>query len=80
VIETVGVGQVEVEIAGHAGFHGGGGEPTVGRCGTGREGRIARDRRSLRVNKADRPGTDETARDLDGNARLAGELEWRPRC
>jgi LAO/AO transport system kinase len=30
------------------------------------------------VNKADRPGAAETARDLEGMIDLAGDLEWRP--
>ncbi len=78
VIETVGVGQVEVEIAGHA-------DTTVVVVNPGWGDAVQAAKAGLLeiadvfvVNKADRPGTTETARDLEGMLDLAGELEWRP--
>jgi LAO/AO transport system kinase len=78
IIETVGVGQVEVEIAGHA-------DSTVvvvnPRWGDGVQAAKAgllEIADLFVVNKADRPGADETRRDLDGMLDLGGELDWRP--
>jgi LAO/AO transport system kinase len=78
VVETVGVGQVEVEIAGHA-------DTTVvvvnPRWGDGVQAAKAgllEIADVFVVNKADRPGADETAHDLEGMLELAGALEWRP--
>ena len=44
-VETVGVGQVEVEVAGHGRHHGRGGEPRLGRRRAGHQGRPDGDRR-----------------------------------
>src|SRR4051794_26404393 len=80
VIETVGVGQVEVEIAGHA-------DTTVVVVNPGWGDAVQTAKAGLLeiadvfvVNKADRPGGEETRRDLDGMLDLGGldEHEWRP--
>jgi LAO/AO transport system kinase len=78
VIETVGVGQVEVEIAGHA-------DSTVVVVNPGWGDGVQAAKAGLLeiadvfvVNKADRPGAKETARDLDAMLELGGELAWRP--
>ena len=47
-VETVGVGQVEVEVAGRRRHDGRGGQPPLGRRRPGQQGRAARDRRRLR--------------------------------
>jgi len=78
IIETVGVGQVEVEIAGHA-------DSTVVVVNPGWGDGVQAAKAGLLeiadvfvVNKADRPGAAETRRDLDSMLELGGELEWRP--
>ncbi|HEX4493841.1 MAG TPA: methylmalonyl Co-A mutase-associated GTPase MeaB [Acidimicrobiia bacterium] len=79
-IETVGVGQVEVEIAGHA-------DSTVVVVNPGWGDGVQAAKAGLLevadvfvVNKADRPGARETRRDLDGMLDLGGldEHQWRP--
>jgi LAO/AO transport system kinase len=79
-IETVGVGQVEVEIAGHA-------DSTVVVVNPGWGDGVQAAKAGLLeiadlfvVNKADRPGAEETRRDLDGMLELGGldASEWRP--
>ncbi|HKA92493.1 MAG TPA: methylmalonyl Co-A mutase-associated GTPase MeaB [Acidimicrobiia bacterium] len=78
VIETVGVGQVEVEVAGAA-------DTTVvvvnPRWGDGVQANKAgllEIADVLVVNKADREGTTETVRDLEVMLELAGARDWRP--
>jgi GTPase len=78
VIETVGVGQVEVEIAGHA-------DTTVVVVNPGWGDAVQAAKAGLLeiadvfvVNKADRPGTADTVRDLEGMLELAGSTDWRP--
>jgi GTPase len=78
VIETVGVGQVEVEIAGHA-------DTTVVVVNPGWGDAVQTAKAGLMeiadvfvVNKADRPGAAETVRDLRGMLELSGALAWRP--
>ncbi len=78
VIETVGVGQVEVEIAGHA-------DTTVVVVNPGWGDAVQAAKAGLLeiadvfvVNKADRPGAADTVRDLEGMLELAGTTEWRP--
>ena len=78
VIETVGVGQVEVEIADAA-------DTTVVVVNPGWGDAVQAAKAGLLeiadcfvVNKADRPGADETRRDLEGMLELAGEPAWRP--
>ena len=77
-IETVGVGQVEVEIAGHA-------DTTVvvvnPRWGDGVQAAKAgllEVADVFVVNKADRPGSRDTVRDLEGMLELAGAMDWSP--
>jgi LAO/AO transport system kinase len=78
IIETVGVGQVEVEVAGAA-------DTTVvvvnPRWGDGVQANKAgllEIADVLVVNKADRNGAGETVRDLEVMLELAGERDWRP--
>ncbi len=78
VVETVGVGQVEVEIAGHA-------DTTIVVVNPGWGDSVQTAKAGLMeiadvfvVNKADRPGAAETVRDLEGMLELSGQLDWRP--
>ena len=78
VIETVGVGQVEVEIAGHA-------DTTVVVVNPGWGDSVQTAKAGLMeiadvfvVNKADRPGAAETQSDLMGMLELSGRRAWRP--
>ena len=78
VIETVGVGQVEVEIAGHA-------DTTVVVVNPGWGDAVQAAKAGLMeiadifvVNKADRPGAADAARDLQGMLELSGSLDWTP--
>jgi GTPase len=78
IIETVGVGQVEVEVAGAA-------DTTVvvvnPRWGDGVQANKAgllEIADVLVVNKADREGAGDTVRDLQVMLELAGERDWRP--
>src|SRR4051812_38673450 len=78
VIETVGVGQVEVEVAGHA-------DTTVVVVNPGWGDSIQAAKAGLLeiadifvVNKADRPGAPDAVRDLAGMLELSGARAWRP--
>ena len=78
VIETVGVGQVEVEIAGHA-------DTTVVVVNPGWGDAVQTAKAGLLeiadvfvVNKADRPGAAEAASDLAGMLELSSRRAWRP--
>ncbi|MGH8920038.1 MAG: methylmalonyl Co-A mutase-associated GTPase MeaB, partial [Acidimicrobiales bacterium] len=79
IVETVGVGQVEVEIAGRA-------DTTVVVVNPGWGDSVQANKAGLleiadifAINKADRPGAEETRRDLDGMLDLNAEMgEWRP--
>ncbi len=78
VIETVGVGQVEVEIAGHA-------DTTVVVVNPGWGDSVQTAKAGLMeiadvfvVNKADRPGAAETESDLAGMLELSSRRAWRP--
>ena len=78
VIETVGVGQVEVEIAGHA-------DTTVVVVNPGWGDSVQTAKAGLMeiadvfvVNKADRPGAAETESDLVGMLELSSRRSWRP--
>ena len=78
VIETVGVGQVEVEIAGHA-------DTTVVVVNPGWGDSVQTAKAGLMeiadvfvVNKADRPGSAETESDLVGMLELSSRRTWRP--
>src|SRR5438067_13424216 len=77
-METVGVGQVEVEVAGAA-------DTTVvvvnPRWGDGVQANKAgllEIADVLVVNKADRDGAADTVRDLEMMLELAGDRDWRP--
>jgi LAO/AO transport system kinase len=78
-VETVGVGQVEVEIAGAA-------DTTIVVVNPGWGDAVQANKAGLMeiadlfvVNKADRDGAAETVRDLDAMLDFSGELPWRPR-
>jgi LAO/AO transport system kinase len=78
VIETVGVGQVEVEIAGHA-------DTTVVVVNPGWGDAVQTAKAGLMeiadvfvVNKADRPGAAETVSDLAGMLELSSRRSWQP--
>jgi LAO/AO transport system kinase len=78
VIETVGVGQVEVEVAGHA-------DTTIVVVNPGWGDAIQAAKAGLLeiadifvVNKADRPGADDAVRDLKGMLELARATAWVP--
>lgn len=77
-VETVGVGQVEVEIASAA-------DTTVVVVNPGWGDAIQANKAGLMeiadvfvVNKADRPGTADTRRDLEQMLDLGGDRDWRP--
>jgi LAO/AO transport system kinase len=78
VIETVGVGQVEVEVAGAA-------DTTVVVVNPGWGDAVQANKAGLLeiadlfvINKADRPGADETRRDLERMLDLTAPDGWRP--
>ncbi len=78
IIETVGVGQVEVEIASEA-------DTTVVVVNPGWGDAVQASKAGLMeiadvfvVNKADRPGAQSTVHDLENILALAGEREWTP--
>jgi len=78
IVETVGVGQVEVEIAGAA-------DTTVVVVNPGWGDGVQANKAGLLevadvlvVNKADRDGVDDTVRDLELMLELAGTRPWRP--
>ena len=78
IVETVGVGQVEVEIAGQA-------DTTVVVVNPGWGDGVQAAKAGLLeiadmfvVNKADRAGADETVRDLMGMLELGAARGWRP--
>ncbi|MCZ7631132.1 MAG: hypothetical protein M5U19_19725 [Microthrixaceae bacterium] len=81
VVETVGVGQVEVEVAGAA-------DTTVVVVNPGWGDEVQAAKAGLMevadifvVNKADRPGTDDTRRDLEWMLDMrTGEMSYRPPC
>ena len=78
IIETVGVGQVEVEIAGHADSTVVVVNPRWGDAVQAAKAGLLEIADVFVVNKADRPGADETVRDLEGMLELSGDLAWRP--
>jgi len=78
IVETVGVGQVEVEIASQA-------DTTIVVVNPGWGDEVQAAKAGLLeiadifvVNKADRPGTDSTVSDLSGMLELAPGHGWRP--
>ena len=78
IVETVGVGQVEVEIASQA-------DTTIVVVNPGWGDEVQAAKAGLLeiadifvVNKADRPGADATVSDLGGMLELAAAAAWRP--
>lgn len=78
VIETVGVGQVELEIAGHA-------DTTVVVVNPGWGDAVQANKAGLMeiadvfvVNKADRGGADDTVREIESMLMMAVERPWQP--
>ncbi len=80
IVETVGVGQVEIEIAGHA-------DTTIVVVNPGWGDAVQAAKAGLLeiadifvVNKADRPGAADTARDLEGMLEMSAPAPdgWRP--
>ena len=78
IVETVGVGQVEVEVAGEA-------DTTVVVVNPGWGDAVQANKAGLMeiadvfvVNKADRPGVDETVRDIGQMLDLSVARAWRP--
>ena len=77
-LETVGVGQVEVEVAGAA-------DTTVVVVNPGWGDAVQANKAGLMevadifvINKSDRPGAKETERDLDQMLELSAPTDWRP--
>src|SRR5262249_17511442 len=79
-IETVGVGQVEGGIAGHAATTGVVVSPGWGDAVQAAKAGLLEIADVFVVNKSDRPGTRDTVRELDGMLELAGAANgrWRP--
>ena len=78
IIETVGVGQVEVEIAGEA-------DTTVVVVNPGWGDAVQANKAGLMeiadlfvINKADRPGVDDTRRDIEQMLELSARRDWEP--
>jgi LAO/AO transport system kinase len=78
IVETVGVGQVEVEVAGEA-------DTTIVVVNPGWGDAVQANKAGLMeiadvfvINKADRPGVDETARDIGQMLDLSVVRDWRP--
>ena len=78
IVETVGVGQVEVEVAGQGRHHGRRRQPGLGRRRAGQQGRPDGDRRRLRDQQGRPPGVAETRRDLELMLDLSDLGDWRP--
>jgi LAO/AO transport system kinase len=78
VVETVGVGQVEVEVAAAADTTFVVVNPGWGDSVQANKAGLLEIADVLVVNKADRDGTAETVRDLELMLELAGERDWRP--
>jgi len=77
-VETVGVGQIEVEVAGAA-------DTTIVVVNPGWGDAVQANKAGLLeiadifvINKADRPGADDTRRDLERMLDLTGTSGWRP--
>jgi LAO/AO transport system kinase len=78
IVETVGVGQVEVEVAGET-------DTTVVVLNPGWGDAVQANKAGLMeiadifvINKADRPGTDDTRRDVEQMLELSAPTDWRP--
>jgi LAO/AO transport system kinase len=77
-VETVGVGQVEVDIAGAADTTVVVVNPAWGDAVQANKAGLMEIADLFVVNKADRDGAAETARDLNAMLDFSGELDWRP--
>ena len=78
VVETVGVGQVEVEVAGAADTRVVVVNPGWGDAVQANKAGLLEIADIFVINKADRPGADEARRDLDRMLDLTGASGWRP--
>ena len=78
IVETVGVGQVEVEIAATCDTVVVVVNPGWGDAVQANKAGLLEIADVLVINKADRPGVQETARDLRLMVQLSGTLEWTP--
>jgi len=78
IIETVGVGQVEVEVAGAADTTVVVVNPGWGDAVQANKAGLLEIAEVLVVNKADRPGRDETIRDLQNMLAMSGAHDWTP--
>jgi LAO/AO transport system kinase len=78
VVETVGVGQVEVEVAGTCDTVVVVLNPGWGDAVQANKAGLLEVADVLVINKADRPGVRETRRDLVHMLQLSGEMEWTP--
>jgi LAO/AO transport system kinase len=78
VIETVGVGQVEVEVAGAADTTAVVVNPGWGDAVQANKAGLLEIADLFVINKADRPGADETRRDLERMLDLTSPEGWRP--
>jgi LAO/AO transport system kinase len=78
IIETVGVGQVEVEVAGAADTTAVVVNPRWGDGVQANKAGLLEIADVLVVNKADRDGAADTVRDLEMMLELAGDRDWRP--
>jgi LAO/AO transport system kinase len=78
IIETVGVGQVEVEVAGAADTTAVVLNPGWGDAVQANKAGLLEIADVLAVNKADRPGGDETVRDLRNMIEWSGPRDWAP--
>lgn len=78
IVETVGVGQVEVEVAGTADTRVVVVNPGWGDAVQANKAGLLEIADIFVINKADRPGADEARRDLDRMLDLTGASGWRP--
>ena len=78
IVETVGVGQVEVEVAATCDTVVVVVNPGWGDAVQANKAGLLEIADVLVINKADRPGVRETARDLRNMLELSGSLEWTP--
>ena len=78
IVETVGVGQVEVEVAVTCDTVVVVVNPGWGDAVQANKAGLLEVADVLAINKADRPGVRETARDLRNMLELSGTLEWTP--
>ena len=78
IVETVGVGQVEVEVAATCDTVVVVVNPGWGDAVQANKAGLLEIADVLVINKADRPGVRETARDLRNMLELSGPLEWTP--